>query len=54
MASPSSPLEHGSEWRIGADGLFVDAAQEEMFIRAEWESLGPRVREPVWNFVFEA
>lgn len=45
MASSSSAVEHDSDWRIGADGLFVGAAQEEAFIRAEWESLGPRVRQ---------
>lgn len=45
MASSSSAAEHDSDWRIGADGLFVGAAQEEAFIRAEWESLGPRVRQ---------
>lgn len=39
VADPDSP------WRIGADGLFVDPAQEEAFIRAEWGTLGQRVRQ---------
>lgn len=45
MARHPVPADPDLQWRIGADGLFVDPAHEEAFIRAEWGSLGPRVRQ---------
>jgi len=45
MATDPFSADSDAQWRIGADGLFVDAAQEEAFVRAEWPSLGPRVRQ---------
>ncbi len=40
-----SPAAPQTDWRIGRDGLFVDAAQEQAFIRDEWGVIGPRVRQ---------
>jgi len=45
MTTPSSPTVPDVPWRIGADGLFVDQAHEEVFIRSEWGFLGLRVRQ---------
>ena len=45
MATAPTPADLDSSWRIGTDGLFADAAHEEAFIRAEWSSLGLRVRQ---------
>ncbi|MDD4885398.1 MAG: GGDEF domain-containing protein [Thiomonas sp.] len=45
MATDPLPADSETQLRIGADGLFVDAAHEEAFIRAEWETLGTRVRQ---------
>jgi len=45
MASNPLPVDPDAQWRIGADGLFVNPAHEEAFVRAEWASLGPRVRQ---------
>ncbi|MGC8702793.1 MAG: diguanylate cyclase [Thiomonas sp.] len=45
MASNPLPVDPDAQWRIGADGLFVNPAHAEAFVRAEWASLGPRVRQ---------
>lgn len=45
MATAPAPVDPDAQWRIGADGLFAEAAQEDAFLREEWSSLGPRVRQ---------
>ncbi|CUB00448.1 diguanylate cyclase (GGDEF) domain [Thiomonas bhubaneswarensis] len=42
---PQTAADTRAEWRLGWDGLFADAAQEETFVREEWTVIGPRVRQ---------